>query len=69
MHRVHCSSDPFVRAHNTQIHPTSFVSPKDPLEKTKFLAPEALRGLGGILVNQDGESPSTQRRFVTSCIA
>lgn len=38
-----------------QLHPTSFVSPKDPLAKTKFLAPEALRGLGGILINQDGK--------------
>eukprot|EP00475_Leptophrys_vorax_P005289 TRINITY_DN1320_c0_g2_i1.p1 TRINITY_DN1320_c0_g2~~TRINITY_DN1320_c0_g2_i1.p1 ORF type:complete len:480 (-),score=129.43 TRINITY_DN1320_c0_g2_i1:540-1979(-) len=37
-----------------QIHPTSFVDPKDPFAKTKFLAPEALRGHGGILMNQRG---------------
>jgi hypothetical protein len=37
--------------------------PKDPLEKAKFLAPKALRGLDRILVNQDGESsPSTYQR-------
>jgi flavocytochrome c len=37
-----------------QIHPTSFVDPKNPYDKTKFLAPEALRGHGGILMNQKG---------------
>ncbi len=36
------------------MHPTGFVDPKDPLNPTKFLAPEALRGLGGILINQEG---------------
>lgn len=41
-----------------QVHPTSFVDPKDPTCRTKFLAPELLRGLGGILLNTSG------RRFV-----
>jgi ferredoxin-NADP reductase len=37
-----------------QLHPTSFIDPKDPLNPTKILGPEALRGSGGILVNQAG---------------
>lgn len=38
-----------------QIHPTGFVDPKDPLNPVKFLGPEALRGCGGILINQHGK--------------
>ncbi|KAF9268396.1 Flavocytochrome c [Marasmius fiardii PR-910] len=38
-----------------QVHPTGFVDPKSPLAKTKFLAAEALRGVGGILISKDGE--------------
>eukprot|EP01104_Vermistella_antarctica_P014710 TRINITY_DN4682_c0_g1_i1.p1 TRINITY_DN4682_c0_g1~~TRINITY_DN4682_c0_g1_i1.p1 ORF type:complete len:1018 (-),score=257.47 TRINITY_DN4682_c0_g1_i1:32-3085(-) len=38
-----------------QVHPTGIVDPKDPLNPTKFLAPEALRGCGGLLLNQKGE--------------
>eukprot|EP01061_Rhynchopus_euleeides_P007696 TRINITY_DN16771_c0_g1_i1.p1 TRINITY_DN16771_c0_g1~~TRINITY_DN16771_c0_g1_i1.p1 ORF type:complete len:1191 (+),score=481.32 TRINITY_DN16771_c0_g1_i1:91-3573(+) len=38
-----------------QLHPTSFIDPKDPSKNTKFLGPEALRGSGGILLNQKGE--------------
>ncbi|KAK7051358.1 hypothetical protein VNI00_004858 [Paramarasmius palmivorus] len=38
-----------------QVHPTGFVDPKSPSSKTKFLAAEALRGVGGILVNKNGE--------------
>jgi FAD binding domain len=41
-----------------QIHPTGFVDPEDPEAGTKFLAPEKLRGSGGILLGSDG------RRFV-----
>ncbi|RPD73162.1 Flavocytochrome c [Lentinus tigrinus ALCF2SS1-7] len=37
-----------------QVHPTGFVDPKDPSAKTKFLAAEALRGVGGILIDKDG---------------
>lgn len=33
-----------------QVHPTSFVDPKDPLNPVKFLAAEILRGEGGILL-------------------
>ena len=38
-----------------QLHPTGFIDPKDPSNPTKFLAPEAIRGSGGILVNSQGE--------------
>lgn len=38
-----------------QLHPTGLVDPKDPTNPSKFLAPEALRGAGGILLNQDGD--------------
>ena len=41
-----------------QVHPTGFVDPADPSNRTKFLAPEALRGFGGIMLNSRG------RRFV-----
>ena len=38
-----------------QVHPTGFVDPKDPDNPNKFLAAEVLRGVGGILVNEQGE--------------
>uniref|UniRef100_A0A8R1HIF4 FAD_binding_2 domain-containing protein n=1 Tax=Caenorhabditis japonica TaxID=281687 RepID=A0A8R1HIF4_CAEJA len=38
-----------------QIHPTAFVDPKEPGAGTKFLAAEALRGKGAILINSDGK--------------
>ena len=38
-----------------QIHPTGFVNPRNRYEKKKFLAPELLRGVGGILINENGE--------------
>jgi len=38
-----------------QVHPTAFVDPKEPLAGTQFLAPEAFRGAGGILLNVKGE--------------
>lgn len=41
-----------------QLHPTAFIDPKDPANQTKYLGPEALRGSGGILLDQTG------RRFV-----
>jgi flavocytochrome c len=37
-----------------QVHPTGLVDPKDPGSKWKFLAAEALRGEGGLLLNADG---------------
>jgi flavocytochrome c len=38
-----------------QVHPTGLVDPKDPGSKWKFLAAEALRGEGGLLLNGDGD--------------
>lgn len=38
-----------------QIHPTGFVDIKDKDNKTKYLAAELLRGIGGILLNKRGD--------------
>ncbi|THU84185.1 Flavocytochrome c [Dendrothele bispora CBS 962.96] len=38
-----------------QVHPTGFVDPANPTSKTKFLAAEALRSVGGLLVDSAGE--------------
>ncbi|KAI9669319.1 MAG: hypothetical protein M1831_000354 [Alyxoria varia] len=38
-----------------QVHPTGLVDPKDPTSKWKFLAAEALRGEGGLLLNNKGQ--------------
>lgn len=38
-----------------QVHPTGFVDPANPTAGTKFLAPEALRGSGAILINELGQ--------------
>lgn len=38
-----------------QVHPTGLVDPKDPDSKWKFLAAEALRGEGGLLLNSKGQ--------------
>lgn len=38
-----------------QVHPTGLVDPKDPTSKWKFLAAEALRGEGGLLLNSKGD--------------
>ncbi|KAK4940511.1 Osmotic growth protein [Elasticomyces elasticus] len=38
-----------------QVHPTGLVDPKDPGSKWKFLAAEALRGEGGVLLNSKGQ--------------
>ncbi|KAG7096500.1 hypothetical protein E1B28_003930 [Marasmius oreades] len=51
-----------------QVHPTGFVDPKSPMAKTKFLAAEALRGAGAILINGSGERfvNELERRDVVS---
>jgi flavocytochrome c len=38
-----------------QVHPTGLVHPDDPNAKVKFLAAEALRGVGGILIDANGK--------------
>ena len=37
-----------------QIHPTGWVDPQDPLNENKVLAAELMRGVGGILINDEG---------------
>lgn len=39
---------------DVQIHPTSFIDPLHSENKFKFLAPEAFRGLGGVLIDKTG---------------
>jgi len=38
-----------------QLHPTGFINPKDREAGTRFLAPEAIRGSGAVLLNKNGE--------------
>ncbi|KAK9713039.1 hypothetical protein K7432_006741 [Basidiobolus ranarum] len=57
---VKLARDPSVGAALTlmdqvQVHPTGYVHLQDPGNSTKFLAPEALRGHGGVLVNSEGK--------------
>ena len=40
---------------SVQVHPTGLVNPDEPDAKVKFLAAEALRGVGGILLDANGE--------------
>jgi flavocytochrome c len=58
----------FVDMDSVQIHPTGFVDPKDPTATYKFLAAEALRGEGGILLDGEGKRfvNEMERRDVVS---
>merc|ERR1711953_199183 len=38
-----------------QVHPTGLVKPDDPDAKVKFLAAEALRGVGGLVLDAEGK--------------
>lgn len=52
-----------------QVHPTGLVDPKDPDAKVKFLAAEALRGVGGLLIDNTGNrfvDELEHRDFVTN---
>jgi len=40
---------------SVQVHPTGLVHPSEPDAKVKFLAAEALRGVGGLLLTKDGQ--------------
>lgn len=54
-----------------QIHPTSLVDPEDQTNLSKFLAPEAMRGSGGILVDAEGRrfaNELTTRSVLTDAI-
>jgi len=44
-----------IHMEHIQLHPTSFVAPTDRFSKNKILAPELMRGVGGILINEAGE--------------
>jgi len=52
-----------------QVHPTGLVDPRDPNAKVRWLAAEALRGHGGILLDRDGNrfcDELGKRDYVTS---
>ena len=54
-----------------QVHPTGLVDPKEPEAKVKFLAAEALRGVGGLLLDNEGQrfvDELQHRDFVTGKI-
>ncbi|KAI7888237.1 FAD binding domain-containing protein [Mucor mucedo] len=54
-----------------QVHPTGFIDPSAPTAPTKFLAPEALRAYGGILLNGQGKrftDELTLRDIVTAAV-
>lgn len=56
---------------SAQVHPTSLVDPADPTNLSKFLAPEAMRGSGGILVDALGKrfaDELTTRSVLTEAI-
>jgi hypothetical protein len=38
-----------------QVHPTGWVDPRNPMDPNKVLAAELMRGVGGILINSEGE--------------
>jgi len=44
-----------IHMEKVQVHPTGLVDPKDPDAKIKFLAAEALRGVGGVLLDANGK--------------
>ena len=44
-----------IHMNKVQVHPTGFIEPSQPLAHTKFLAPEAIRGCGAILLNAEGK--------------
>jgi flavocytochrome c len=56
---------------HVQVHPTGLVNLEDPDNRTKFLAAEALRGEGGILLDRDGNrfcNDIGKRDYVTGCM-
>ncbi|KAJ1553738.1 hypothetical protein HK096_006640, partial [Nowakowskiella sp. JEL0078] len=44
-----------IHMEKVQVHPTGLVDPKEPDAKIKFLAAEALRGVGGLLLDANGK--------------
>lgn len=65
-----------VDLHAVQVHPTGLVDPREPDAKVKWLAAEALRGAGGIIIDSKGNrfcdevwlSPCFNRLATDSCL-
>lgn len=60
-----------VQLDSVQIHPTAFVDPKDPDNPIRFLCPERMRGIGGVLLNAEGSrfvNELEKRDVVTNAI-
>ena len=60
-----------VNMDSVQVHPTGFIEPKVPNHHTKFLAPEALRGCGALLLDAEGNrfvNELGRRNYVTDTI-
>ncbi|KAJ7928539.1 Flavocytochrome c [Mycena leptocephala] len=67
----HCTGDGQKLAMAVQVHPTGLVDPNEPEAKVKFLAAEALRGVGGLLLDNTGSrfvDELQHRDFVTGKI-
>jgi succinate dehydrogenase/fumarate reductase flavoprotein subunit len=77
----HCTGDGIVMAReigagtvdleHVQVHPTGLVHMDDPDNRVKFLAAEALRGEGGIILDRDGKrfcNDLGTRDYVTGCM-
>lgn len=54
-----------------QVHPTGLVHPDEPEAKVKFLAAEALRGVGGVLIDREGNRFADElgRRDYVRCLS
>lgn len=60
-----------VNMDRVQVHPTGFIDPQAPSAPSKILAPEALRGSGGVLLNGNGQRFANElgsRGYLTSQI-
>jgi len=77
----HCTGDGIVMAQeigagtidleHVQVHPTGLVHLDDPDNRVKFLAAEALRGEGGIILDREGKrfcNDLGTRDYVTGCM-
>jgi succinate dehydrogenase/fumarate reductase flavoprotein subunit len=78
---AHCTGDglklgteigaDLIGMYHLQVHPTGIIDPADPDNLTKFLAPEALRGVGGKLYSLDDQPLGSEletRDVVTAMI-
>jgi len=77
----HCSGDGIKMAlsvggslkdmERVQVHPTGLINPEEPDAKVKFLAAEALRGCGALLLDANGErfcNELGRRDYVSGCM-